>query len=142
MNIGIVYMEKGKSDRAIDGSGEVNVLKLSCEKLLEHKKNKETWSVPPRNVNVKKDKYKCDFIWIIWEIIFEELKCRHEKIVNTIIKVLYSLFIHGYTSGKRTERMFIVYNAIGHLTNKIEYNKPIRLNEVLYIQTQSNINKI
>ena len=38
--------------------------------------------------------------------------------------------------------MFIVYNSIGHLTNKIDYKKDIRLNEVLYIQTQSNINKI
>ena len=108
----------------------------------KHKKNKETWSVPPRNVNVKKEKDKCDFIWIIWEIIFEELKYRSEKILNTIIKVLYSLFIHEYTSGKRTERIFIVYNAIGHLTNKIDYDKKIRLNEILYIQTQSNINKV
>ena len=93
-------------------------------------------------MNVKKDKDKCDFIWIIWEIIFEELKYRDEKILNTIIKVLYSLFTHEYTSGKRTERIFIVYNAIGHLTNKIDYNKKIRLNEILYIQTQSNINKV
>ena len=108
----------------------------------KHKKNKETWSVPPRNVNVKKEKDKCDFIWIIWEIIFEELKYRDEKILNTIIKVLYSLFTHEYTSGKRTERIFIVYNAIGHLTNKIDYDKKIRLNEILYIQTQSNINKV
>ena len=38
--------------------------------------------------------------------------------------------------------MFIVYNAIGHLTNKIDYNKKIRINEILYIQTQSNINKV
>ena len=38
--------------------------------------------------------------------------------------------------------MFIVYNSIGYLTNKIDYKKPIRLNEVLYIQTQSNINKM
>ena len=108
----------------------------------KHKKNKEDWIIPKRDVNIKKDKDKCDFIWIIWETIFEELKCRDNKLLTTIIKVLYSLFIHEYTSGKRTERMFIVYNAIGHLTNKIDYNKNIRLNEVLYIQTQSNINKM
>jgi uncharacterized membrane protein (UPF0127 family) len=28
------------------------------------------------------------------------------------------------------------------LTNKIDYDKKIRLNEILYIQTQSNINKV
>ena len=111
-------------------------------KSFSDKKNKEDWTIPKRNVNIKKDKDKCDFIWIIWEIIFEELKCRDDKLLKTIIKVLYSLFIHEYTSGKRTERMFIIYNSIGHLTNKIDYKKDIRLNEVLYIQTQSNINKM
>jgi hypothetical protein len=108
----------------------------------KHKKQKENWKIPKRNIDIKKDKDKCDFIWIIWEIIFEELKCRDNKLLKTIIKVLYSLFIYEYTSGKRTERMFIIYNAIGHLTNKIDYKKDIRLNEVLYIQTQSNINKM
>jgi len=108
----------------------------------KHKKNKENWTIPSRNVNIKKDKDKCDFIWIIWEIIFEELKNRQDKILQTIIKILYALFIHEFTSGKRNERIFIVYNAVGHLTNKIDYKKDIRLNEVLFIQTQSNINKM
>jgi len=108
----------------------------------KHKKNKESWIIPPRKVDVKKEKDKCDFIWIIWEIIFEELKSRENKVLKIIIKVLYTLFIHEYSCRKRSERMFIVYNSIGYLTNKIDYKKPIRLNEVLYIQTQSNINKM
>ena len=108
----------------------------------KHKKNKESWIIPPRKVDVKKEKDRCDFIWIVWEIIFEELKFRENKVLKTIIKVLYTLFIHEYSCSKRGERMFIVYNSIGYLTNKIDYKKPIRLNEVLYIQTQSNINKM
>ena len=108
----------------------------------KHKKNKENWTIPSRNVDVKKEKDKCDFIWIIWEIIFEELKNRKEKMLNTVIRVLYVLFKNEYSSGKRGERIFIVYNAVGHLTNKIDYKKDIRLNECLYIQTQCNINKI
>jgi len=108
----------------------------------KHKKNKEHWTIPIRKVNIKNDKDKCDFIWIIWEIIFEELKERHEKILKTIIKVLYALFLNNYTSSRRNGRIFLIYNSIGYLTNTIDYNKPIRLNEMLYIQTQSNINKM
>jgi len=108
----------------------------------KHKKQKQQWAIPVRKVNIKNDKDKCDFIWIIWEIIFEELKERHEKILKTIIKVLYALFLNNYTSSRRNGRIFLIYNSIGYLTNTIEYNKPIRLNEILYIQTQSNINKM
>ena len=47
-----------------------------------------------------------------------------------------------YTSSKRNTRIFIVYCAIGHLTNNLDYTKPIRLNQAVFIQTQANINKM
>jgi len=50
--------------------------------------------------------------------------------------------LNNYTSSRRNGRIFLIYNSIGYLTNTIDYNKPIRLNEILYIQTQSNINKM
>ena len=108
----------------------------------KHKKNKETWIISERKVNIKNSKDKCDFIWIIWDTIFEELKNRNNNMLKNIIKVLYALYINNYTGGKRNTRLFIIYNAIGHLTNKLEYDKPIRNNMTVFIQTQSNINKM
>jgi len=108
----------------------------------KHKKNKETWTISERKVDIKNDKDKCDFIWIIWETIFIELSNRKNKMVTNNIKVLYSLYINNYTSSKRNTRLFIIYNAIGHLTNTLDYNKSIRNNMTVFIQTQANINKM
>ena len=36
----------------------------------------------------------------------------------------------------------MVYCAIGHLTNNLDYTRPIRLNQTIFIQTQANINKM
>lgn len=108
----------------------------------KHKKNKETWTISERKVDIKNNKDKCDFIWIIWETIFIELSNRNNKMVTNNIKVLYSLYINNYTSSKRNTRLFIIYNAIGHLTNTLDYNKSIRNNMTVFIQTQANINKM
>ena len=62
----------------------------------KHKKNKETWIISERKVNIKNSKDKCDFIWIIWDTIFEELKNRNNNMLKNIIKVLYSLYINKF----------------------------------------------
>ena len=62
--------------------------------------------------------------------------------LKNTIKVLYSLYINNYTSSKRNTRIFLVYCAIGHLTNNLDYTKPVRLNQTIFIQTQANINKM
>ena len=36
--------------------------KFESEHPSLHKKNKEDWIIPKRDVNIKKDKDKCDFI--------------------------------------------------------------------------------
>ena len=100
----------------------------------KHKKNKETWIISERNVNIK------NALSVI--VIVGILKNRNNNMLKNIIKVLYSLYINNYTGGKRNTRLFIIYNAIGHLTNKLEYDKPIRNNMTVFIQTQSNINKM
>ena len=107
-----------------------------------HKKNKENWFISERKVNIKADKDKCDFIWIIWETIFVELSNRDNNMLKNTIKVLYSLYINNYTGSKRNTRIFLVYCAIGHLTNNLDYTKPVRLNQTIFIQTQANINKM
>tara|TARA_B100001059_G_scaffold234776_1_gene278200 strand:+ start:589 stop:1680 length:1092 start_codon:yes stop_codon:yes gene_type:complete len=108
----------------------------------KHKKNKENWTIPERKVNIKADKDKGDFIWIIWETIFVEMNNRDNNMMKNCIKVLYSLYTNNYTGSKRNTRIFLVYCAIGHLTNNLDYTKSIRLNHAVFIQTQANINKM
>ena len=112
-----------------------------------HKKKKNPWQVDARDVPLKGN-LKCDVIWVIWECIFEEIKCRKlnsEKDINyssNQIEPLYKLFLHNYSVGKRSSRLPYVFLAIGLLTLKVNYNIPLRNNIEVFIQSQGNVNKM
>ena len=112
-----------------------------------HKKKKNPWQVGPREVPLK-DNLKSDIIWVIWDCIFEEIKCKNQnqdkdiKYSEKQINSLYELFLHNYSSGKRNSRLPYVFLAIGLLTLKVNYNIPIRNNIEVFIQSQGNVNKM
>ena len=112
-----------------------------------HKKKKTPWQVDARDVPLKNN-LKCDVIWVIWESIFEEIKCRKQNEAKEIncsckqIESLYKLFLHNYSSGKRSSRLPYVYLAIGYLTLKVNYNISVRNNIEVFIQSQGNVNKM
>ncbi len=107
-----------------------------------HKKKKQIWNVSPRNVPDVPEKYRSNFIWVIWEIIYEELKERKDKNVIHEINSLYGLFKYNYTSGKRNGRLPLVFHAIGYLTHDLNFQLPIRNDYQIFIQVQSNLNKM
>ena len=107
-----------------------------------HKKRKQIWNVSPRNVPDVPEKYRSNFIWVIWEIIYEELKERKDKKVINEINSLYGLFKYNYTSGKRNGRLPLIFHAIGYLTHDLNFNLPIRNDYQIFIQVQSNLNKM
>ena len=44
------------------------------------------------------------------------------------------------TSGKRNNRLPLLYHCVGYLTLPVDFNIPIRKNKDIFIQTQCNIN--
>jgi len=52
------------------------------------------------------------------------------------------LFRYNYTQGKRNDRLPLLYFAFGYLTYDISFNVPIRNDYKLFIQVQSNVNKM
>lgn len=112
-----------------------------------HKKKKDNWQIDIRDVPVK-EKLKFDVIWVIWESIQEEIKCRKQNDEKNILHIekqitaLYHLFILNYSSGKRNTRLPYVFLAIGYLTLKINFEIPVRNNIQSFIQSQANVNKM
>ena len=112
-----------------------------------HKKKKDNWQVDARDVPLK-DRLKYDVIWVIWDSILEEIKCRKQnntKDINCIEKqvdALFHLFLLNYSSGKRSARLPYVFLAIGYLTLKTNFEIPVRNNTQAFIQSQSNVNKM
>ena len=107
-----------------------------------HKKKNELWSINERDIKEVPKKFRSNLIWIIWEIIFEEMKLRNNENITKQINSLYKLFTMNYTHGKRNKRLPIVFNAIGYLTHDINFTIPIRSKLNIFIQTQCNVNKM
>ena len=105
------------------------------------KKKKLQWNVEYRDVKEVDQKYRSNVIWIVWDIINEELKTRDEN-SRRQISYLYKLFTNDYTHGKRNSRLPILFHAFGYLTHEINFSIPIRTNFKLYIDVQCNLNKM
>ena len=74
-------------------------------------------------------------------IIFEEANYR-ENDIKKEIQNLYNLFKYNYSTGKKSKRVSMIYNAIGYLTNNIDFNVPLKVNIPLFIKIQCNCNKL
>jgi len=107
-----------------------------------HKKKKNSWNISPRKVNGISEKQTANFIWIIWEIIFYELQSRRNLKVKQQIDCLYELFKYNYSSGKRNTRLPLVYWSIALLIFPCDFSKPVRSDYRLFIQSQSNLQKM
>lgn len=107
-----------------------------------HKKKKKLWIIDEREVEGIPKKYCGNIVWVIWETIFEELNMRKNKNLNKQVTSLYELFKCNYTTGKRTARIPLIFNAIGYLTHKISFKLPLRSDVKLFITVQSNVNKM
>tara|TARA_B100000686_G_C16758182_1_gene956948 strand:- start:962 stop:2062 length:1101 start_codon:yes stop_codon:yes gene_type:complete len=107
-----------------------------------HKKKKTPWNIDERNIPNIPKKYRGNIVWVLWEIILEEMKLRNNKKISQQINSLYELFQCNYTIGKRSSRIPILLNAIGYLTHTILFNIPVRNDYKLFIQVQSNVNKM
>jgi len=112
---------------------------LEWEKI--NKKKKLKFEIEERDIKGLDKKYCKDLVWLVWSIIFEEGNLMDNNIKNQI-KSLFILFKNNYTSGKRNSRLPLVYHAIGYLTIPIKFNKSVRNNLDIYIQTQCNINRM
>ena len=109
---------------------------------IVHKKKKKVWLIDEREVEGLHKKYCGNIVWVVWETIFEEMNLRKNRNISKQIQSLYELFKCNYTIGKRTSRIPLIFNAIGYLTHTISFKIPIRNDYKLFIQVQSNVNKM
>lgn len=107
-----------------------------------HKKKKTPWIIDEREIEGIPKKYRGNIVWVLWDIIFEEMKLRSNQQIKKQINSLYELYKCNYTVGKRAARVSILFNAIGYLTHQISFKSPVRNDYKLFIQVQSNVNKM
>ena len=85
------------------------------------KNKKETCICDRREYNVN-EKFQKEPIWLIWDVIFNEIEKRNNKIIKRISEALLDIFVIKYTTGVKKKRRFVIYFAISLLTEKYDLN--------------------
>jgi hypothetical protein len=71
------------------------------------------------------DCFQMDPIWIIWDVIFQEVNKRHCSTIKKILDALLRIYCIRFTPGIKRKRKFVLYFAISLLTEPINFNIPI-----------------
>lgn len=103
-----------------------------------------------RDIKDISNNHKTDWTWILWEIIFTIYKTSHHPSSDALytLKTLYELYKINYKKSTRTNKMYIIYNAILVICltqiNQIDWNNPIISvsNYSIWIKVCANINVI
>lgn len=88
-----------------------------------------------------KPQFYHDFIWLIWDIIFQELVSRQQptKLYNQI-KALYEMYCYQFSSSNKRKKIYLVQHSFILLTMEINWDIPVISNYPLTVQTSANIN--
>lgn len=113
-----------------------------CKLYTIKKKAHIQLSLNSRNINGIDDKFKTDWIWLLWKIILHESSKRENKFLMENVKYLYSLYKIDYKTSCISKRHFIIYQAIYITIKPCNFARCLISNESIGIQATMNINKM
>lgn len=114
---------------------------LEWEKISSKKCGKFQCGQRPKNYI--KPQFAHDFIWLVWDIIFQELsqrKSHNNDKCKVQIRSLYELYCYHFSAGNKKKKIMLVLNAFLLLTMEINWITPIIHNYPIVLQSTVNIN--
>jgi hypothetical protein len=106
------------------------------------KKRKTNVLCHPRSfVNVEK-KYRCDTIWLLWDIIFHYSNILSNQFINVLLNSIFRLFCIKYTTASCKKRRYLLYYAVALLTEPIQINIELMNNKTIIQNVIEKINSI
>ena len=111
---------------------------IEYDKLCRKKKIQKKCSKRDMPVD---EKFKCDIVWIIWDIIIHETKSRKNNLLQ-IINSLLNIFCLKYKDSYKTKRRLLIYYAMALLTEMYDTKTPIVNDKDLIKKIKNNYNQI
>ena len=107
------------------------------------KKRKETCHCERRTFASVQDKYQMDIVWLIWDVLLNECSARkNNELCKRIITSTLNIFCIKYTPAVKKRRRFLMYFAVGLLTEEVNYNIDIISNKKEIDAIVSKINVV
>lgn len=114
---------------------------LEWEKICSKKCGK--FQCGYRGKNYIKPQFAHDFIWLVWDVIFQEVNNRksynNNKTQNQI-RALYELYCYQFSASNKKKKIFLVIHAFLLLTMEVNWTTPIINNYPVVLQSSANIN--
>ena len=93
------------------------------------KKRKEPCLCERRSHLAVENKYQRDIIWLIWDALLYYSKIRENAFIDKIMDAILGLFCIKYTTGASKKRRYLLYFAVGLLTEPVQTNVEIISNK-------------
>ena len=113
-----------------------------CKLYTIKKKADIQLTLNSRNINGIDDKFKTDWIWLLWKILLNEAIKKENKQLISNVKYLYSLYKIDYKTSCISKRHFIIYQVLYIIIKPVNFNRCYINKEYLSIQATMNINKM
>ena len=113
-----------------------------CKLYTLKKKAQIQLTLNSRNINGIDEKYKTDWIWLLWKIIINETNKKENRYLGETIKYLYTLYKINYKTSEINKRHYIIYQVLYILIKSVNLNKCCISKEYISIQATMNINKM
>ena len=109
---------------------------------LENRKKRDDIKLSTNERSVKgiNDKYKDDWIWLLWKLIFKEIQKHDNDNLHRYVKYIYELYKIDYRPGKKLRKQSFIYMTFYCITTSTNYNKSIILKPQIDVQINLNIN--
>lgn len=84
------------------------------------KKRKEACRCDRRSHIPVENKYQCDIIWLVWDVLQHYCEKKESPILTKIMNSLLRLFCVKYTTGSCKRRRYLLYFAVALLTEVLD----------------------
>jgi hypothetical protein len=92
-------------------------------------------------VNVEK-KFRCDTIWILWDILFHYSSLTNNQYIDVLMKSIFNIFSIKYTTASCKKRRYLLYFAVALLTEHVPINIEVMNNKPIIQNITEKINSI
>lgn len=106
------------------------------------KKRKQQCRCERRSQHPIENKYQMDIIWIFWDALLHYCKERQNPLVEKTLNALLRLFCIKYTTAACKKRRYMLYYAVGLLTETISMNVDILPNRQMLQTVVDKIDEV
>lgn len=106
------------------------------------RKRKEICRCERRSQNPVENKYQTDVIWLFWDALFHYCNMLKNPLLDKCLAALHRMFCVKYTTAACKKRRYMLYYAVGLLTETVQLNADILPNREILQNVVGKIDEV